>query len=113
MTSVESQLQKISKQALRAFLTFAESVLPPHGPLASSVNKSIFVEHVHNALIQVGNVIDCDIGYQEFTIDIAVRHLKKKSIYTLAILLDSQSYVSCHNARDRDRLHDAVLEQLD
>jgi hypothetical protein len=99
-------------KALKAFLTFAESGLPYNGFKATSVQQCFFVEHVRNALIQAGIVVDCAIGYQGFTIDIAVRHPTRASTFILAILLDSHAYVSSHNARDRDRLHDLVLEQL-
>jgi DNA polymerase III delta prime subunit len=102
----------IGIKALKAFLTFAESGLPSHVSSAASVNKCFFVEQIRDTLIQAGIIVDCDIGYQGFTIDIAVRHPKKASTYICAILLDSHTYVSSNNARDRDRLHDIVLEQL-
>jgi len=99
-------------KALKAFLTFAESGVPSQGSSAASANDCSFLKHVRDALVLAGISVECAIGYQGFTIDIAVRHPKKESTYILAILLDSHAYVSSHNARDRDRLHDLVLEQL-
>ena len=100
-------------QAFRDFLAFAESghlqqpKLPPEpgpdSPFESSVAKTLKDE---------GFEIETQVGVAGYFIDIAVRDPARPGRYLIGVECDGATYHSAKSARDRDRLRQAVLENL-
>jgi very-short-patch-repair endonuclease len=58
-----------------------------------------------------GYAVDTQVGCSSFKIDLALKH-PHSSNYLLAIECDGATYHSSKNARDRDRLRQAILENM-
>jgi very-short-patch-repair endonuclease len=71
---------------------------------------SPFETAVYDAVRGLGYEVVPQVGSQGFFIDLAVRDPRQPGRYLLAIECDGASYHSSVNARDRDRLRQAVLE---
>ncbi|MDR2140867.1 MAG: DUF4011 domain-containing protein [Deltaproteobacteria bacterium] len=72
--------------------------------------ESPFEESVYNFLRQQGYEVETQVGCSNFRIDLAVRHPKYANHFVLGVECDGASYHASRNARDRDRLRQAVLE---
>jgi len=97
---------------LKAFLKYAQTreyVLPQE---TGREMDSPFEEAVYQSVLNLGYEVVPQVGSQGFFIDLAVRDPRKPGRYLLAIECDGASYHSSANARDRDRLRQAVLEGL-
>lgn len=97
---------------LKAFLNYAktrEYELPEE---TGREMDSPFEESVYEAICGLGYDVVPQVGSQGFFIDMAIRHPHHSGQYLLAVECDGASYHSSANARDRDRLRQAVLESL-
>jgi len=73
---------------------------------------SPFEEDVYNVLVQSGYDVSTQIGCSGYRIDMAVRNPKNKDIFSIGIECDGATYHSSRIARERDRLRQAVLEDM-
>ena len=99
-------------RALQAFLRYAQT-----RELTSTVGSgrepdSPFEVDVIHAIQNMGYEVEPQVGTCGFFIDIAVRDPEKPGRFVLAVECDGASYHSSATARDRDRIRQAVLEDL-
>ncbi len=73
---------------------------------------SSFEEAVYDFLILNGYSIKTQVGCSGYRIDMAVMHPTMDGVYVLGIVCDGLSYHSARTARERDRLRQAVLEDM-
>lgn len=73
---------------------------------------SPFEEEVLATLQRLGYAVEVQVGAAGFFIDIAVLDTNAPSRYLIGIECDGAAYHSARSARDRDRLRQAVLEDL-
>ena len=101
---------------LRSFLEFAR-----RGPaalanldrrLGTADHDSPFEAQVAAALREHGYETHAQVGCSGYRIDLAVVHPDYPGAYLLGVECDGASYHSSRNARDRDKLRQAVLEGL-
>ena len=101
---------------LRNYIDFAIN-----GPsvLLSQITESDLVEHdspfeeaVYNFLNRKGYKLGTQVGCSGYRIDMAVKHPTISGRYVLGIECDGASYHSARTARERDRLRQAVLEDM-
>lgn len=108
--------QAIGVRHFKTFLDYAD-----RGPGAinqatslsgHSHHDSPFEKAVCDALRARGWDVDLQVGCAGYRIDLAVRCPHRPGRYLLGIECDGASYHSAQTARDRDRLRQAVLENL-
>lgn len=110
-----SKTQTRGPTLLRAFLDYAE-----RGPVALKASveieaaefDSLFEEQVFAELTSRGLCLHRQIGCSGYRIDLAVVDPNQPGRYLLGIECDGATYHSSATARDRDRLRQAVLEDL-
>jgi very-short-patch-repair endonuclease/DNA polymerase III delta prime subunit len=73
---------------------------------------SPFETAVYNYLVANGYDVATQVGCSGYRIDMAARHPKYKGRFALGIECDGASYHSARTARERDRLRQAVLENM-
>lgn len=99
---------------LKDFLSFARN--PELGVRERAVSQggveSPFEENVKAALEQRGLNIATQVGCSGFRIDLAVVHPNHPGQFILGVECDGAAYHSTQAARDRDRLRQAVLENM-
>jgi very-short-patch-repair endonuclease len=99
-------------RALKSYLTYAKTGTLEQPKDTTRPPDSDFEIVVAKALRERGYEVAPQVGTAGYFIDIAVRHPKKAGAYILAIECDGATYHSGRSARDRDRLRQAVLENL-
>lgn len=101
---------------LRAYIDFAIN-----GPasIMKEITESDIVEHdspfeeaVYNFLNRKGYKLGTQVGCSGYRIDMAVKHPTISGRYVLGIECDGAAYHSARTARERDRLRQAVLEDM-
>lgn len=106
----------IGAEHLKVFLDYAA-----RGPRAITEARSLtpgadfdspFEKSVYDALVARGHRVDIQVGCSGYRVDLAVQHPESPGRYILGIECDGASYHSAATARDRDRLRQAVLEDL-
>ena len=107
-----SRLKRDGPRVLKKFLEFAKTgniddKLPTGEPADST-----FEIDVANVIHGLGYHVDHQVGSAGFRIDLGVRPKKKPGKYILAVECDGATYHSALWARERDRLRQAVLENL-
>lgn len=98
------QFMQFAMRGARAFATFATAPLGDH--------ESPFESAVAERLRALGWVVHSQIGASNFRIDLAVVDPEEQGSYLAGIECDGATYHRGATARDRDRLRQAVLEQL-
>lgn len=99
-------------KVLKRFLKYAQTGVIEIPLETHKEADSIFEVEVAKKIGALGYEVEPQVGSQGFFIDIAIRHPEKKGAYLLAVECDGASYHSSANARDRDRLRQAVLESV-
>jgi very-short-patch-repair endonuclease len=99
---------------LKGYLDFAEKgkFALLRGITEEGVSESPFEESVYNLLITKGIKVQKQIGCSGYRIDLAVVDDNLPGKYILGIECDGAHYHSSSTARDRDRLRQQVLEEL-
>lgn len=101
---------------LRSYIDFAVN-----GPSAiiRETTESEVVEHdspferaVYNFLDRRGYKLGTQVGCSGYRIDMAVKHPSLSGRYVLGVECDGAAYHSARTARERDRLRQAVLEEM-
>lgn len=110
-----SRTQSLGAKLLREYLDYAENGeialerLPSKNPYEE--NDSEFEKEVYEFLKEKGFNVDTKVGCSSFKIDLALKH-PNSSDYLLAIECDGTSYYYSKSTRDRDRLHQEILERM-
>lgn len=99
-------------RALKAFLQYAESGDLPHYEQTGREPDSPFELEVKEVIESFGYEVHAQVGSAGYYIDLAIVDPTAKGRYMLAVECDGASYHSSRSARDRDRLRQAVLEDL-
>ncbi|MDK2831241.1 DUF3320 domain-containing protein [Methanolobus sp. WCC1] len=102
----------VGVKALKVFMDFAEN------RTLSSVNKekeqcSSFEKSVYDFLCDCGYKVEKKVGCAGYLVDMAIVDSKCQGRYILGIECDADKYHSSHVARDRDRLSQQILENLE
>lgn len=69
-------------------------------------------DYVATQIRSMGCVVDCQVGVDGYSIDLAVRHPSWPYGYILGVECDGATYHSSRSARDRDRHRQEILENL-
>ncbi len=99
----------------KAFLDYAErgpDALPAYDQGSLGPAESLFEEAVAEALEQKGWEVRTQVGVSGFRIDLAILHPERAGNYLCGIECDGAQYHSSATARDRDKIRQAVLEEL-
>ena len=97
--------------ALKSYLQFAQTgVIEVPTPVGDA--ESPLESDVGQAVRSLGYEVEHQVGTSGFRIDLAVRDPKTPGRYLLGVECDGATYHSARWARDRDRLRQAVLENL-
>ena len=105
----------VGVQHLKAFLDYAERgsiALPSCDEGSLGPAESPFEEAVANALRAKGWEVRTQIGASGFRVDLGVVHPDYAGSYLAGIECDGARYHSSATARDRDKIRQAVLENL-
>jgi very-short-patch-repair endonuclease len=96
--------------ALKTFLHYAQTGQLELARSAASREPSPFEQVVKKAMETLGYQVHAQVGLAGLFLDLAVVDPKDPNRYLLAIECDGPAYRACRSARDRDRLHQAALE---
>jgi very-short-patch-repair endonuclease len=105
----------VGAQLLKGYLEYAEKGVDTLGRAiahTTSETESPFEAEVAEALLRHGLEPVPQVGCGGFRIDLALRHPDHSGVYCLGIECDGATYHSSKSARDRDRLRQAILENL-
>jgi very-short-patch-repair endonuclease len=105
-----SQARGVS--SLKIFLNYAETGRMDNPRENCSYDDSPFEDAVVQTLAHEGLIVHRQVGSAGFFIDIAIVDPAQQGRYLLGIECDGATYHSARSARDRDRLRQAVLENL-
>ena len=96
--------------ALKTFLHYARTGQLELARSADSREPSPFEQVVKKAIETLGYQVHAQVGLAGLFLDLAVVDPRDPNRYLLAIECDGPAYRACRSARDRDRLHQAALE---
>ena len=100
---------------LKAFLDYAERgsmALPAYDEGSVGPAENAFEDAVAEALRRRGWEVRTQVGVSGFRIDLAIVHPDRAGAYLCGIECDGARYHSSATARDRDKVRQAVLEEL-
>lgn len=115
MLAEQVHVQPTSKpgvKALKGYLAFAQTGVLEQAQFSGREPDSDFEVEVAEALRSRGFEVVAQVGVAGYFLDLAVKHPRKPDAYLAAIECDGATYHSSLSARDRDRLRQAVLEDL-
>lgn len=118
MTHHQIDLNRTNAQGarhLREFLRYAQEQganVIGDNHVRTAQHDSDFEREVAEILESYGYVVDAQVGCGGYRIDLGVRHPVEAGVYVLGVECDGAAYHSGATARDRDRLRQAVLENL-
>jgi very-short-patch-repair endonuclease len=99
-------------RVLKEFLEYAASGTIHHGRQTGQEPDSDFERWFLSRLKSAGYVAHPQVGVAQYRIDIGVVHPEKPGSYIIGLECDGATYHSSKSARDRDRLRQSVLEEL-
>lgn len=112
-------LEKVSSEGvkmLRSYIEFAQQgIVALEKELTFNYDldfDSPFEEAVYDFLQSKGYNVVTQVGCSGFRIDMAVKHPTKSGKFAIGIECDGAAYHSSRTARERDRLRQAVLEDM-
>jgi len=98
--------------ALKSFLEFAETRMLAAADLPREDTDSPFEDAVYAVLDAQGLIVRKQVGCAGYRVDLAVVDPEQPGSYLLGIECDGAKYHSSPVARDRDRLRQQILEDL-
>ncbi|PUA26968.1 MAG: hypothetical protein B0W54_20750 [Cellvibrio sp. 79] len=112
-----SRTSSTAVEHLKQYLDFAErgpKALPEQASAAYGIDQfdSDFEQAVSYALREKGWKVQTQVGVSKFKIDLGIRHPDKPGIYLAGVECDGATYHGSPSARDRDRVRQAILENL-
>ncbi|OSJ29693.1 hypothetical protein BSZ19_26165 [Bradyrhizobium japonicum] len=99
-------------RVLKEFLEYAASGTIQHGRQTGQEPDSDFERWFLSRLKSAGYVAHPQVGVAQYRIDIGVVHPDRPGSYIIGLECDGATYHSSKSARDRDRLRQSVLEEL-
>jgi very-short-patch-repair endonuclease len=99
-------------RVLKEFLEYAASGTIHHGRQTGQEPDSDFERWFLSRLKSAGYIAHPQVGVAQYRIDIGVVHPEKPGSYIIGLECDGATYHSSKSARDRDRLRQSVLEEL-
>lgn len=99
-------------QALKHFLLYAETKVLDESLSGPPPTESPFEAAVRDVLEDADHQVDTQVGVASYRVDLAVVDEHDPGRYLLGIECDGAMYHHARSARDRDRLRQAVLEQM-
>lgn len=99
-------------RAFKEYLTYAQTGILDQPRYTGREPDSEFEIVVADELRKRGLEVVPQVGVASYRIDLAIRHPEKPGSYILGVECDGATYHSSPSARDRDRLRQAVLEDL-
>lgn len=116
-TDIETErISAEGPKLLRSYIDFAingPSVILREAVVSDIVeHDSPFEAAVYNFLERKGYKLATQVGCSGYRIDIAVKHPSISGRYVIGIECDGAAYHSARTARERDRLRQAVLEDM-
>jgi len=100
-------------RVLKEYLTYSMTgQLPEKNASSHTPEPSEFSIFVANRLQDMGYEVVIECGVSGFFIDIAIRHPDYPNSFILGVECDGWTYHSSKSARDRDRLRQTSLENL-
>jgi very-short-patch-repair endonuclease len=115
MTADDIKILPTSSRGLRAFkgyLHFAKTGVLDQATFSGREPDSDFEIQVATLLQARGYGVVAQVGVAGYFIDLAIKHPTRRDSFILGIECDGRTYHSSLSARDRDRLRQAVLEDL-
>ncbi|PKP75002.1 MAG: hypothetical protein CVT84_05525 [Alphaproteobacteria bacterium HGW-Alphaproteobacteria-6] len=107
-----SRVSREGPRVLKRFLDYAKTgIMDLREPTGLDAD-SPFEEDVAAVIRSLGFIADTQVGTAGFRIDIGVRHPDRPGQYLVAVECDGAAYHSALWARERDRLRQAILENL-
>lgn len=112
-------LERTSSEGVRMLRSYMEFAI--QGPIALAGELTVsdivalespFEESVYNFLVSKGYNVSSQVGCSGYRIDLAVKHPTLSGVYVLAVECDGATYHSARTARERDRLRQAILEDI-
>ncbi len=100
-------------RALKQYLRYARTGLLQQADEGSDQAVNAFEQSVGNILKENGYEVVPQVGVAGFFIDLGVKHPTKPGAFLFGIECDGAGYHSERSARDRDRLRQEILENLD
>lgn len=112
-----SRTSATAVEHLKHYLEFAERgprALAEQATAAYGIDQfdSDFEQAVSFALREKGWKVQTQVGVSKFRIDLGVLHPDKPGVYLAGIECDGATYHGSPSARDRDRVRQAILENL-
>lgn len=107
-----ARINAFGVQVLRTYLGFARTGVLELPELADRDDESPFEDAVFKALVRRGHQVRRQVGQAGYFIDLAIADPEKPGRMILGIECDGATYHSSRSARERDRLRQAVLENL-
>jgi very-short-patch-repair endonuclease len=99
-------------RVLKEFLEYAASGTIQHGRQTGQEPDSDFERWFLSRLKSAGYIAHPQVGVAQYRIDIGIVHPDKPGSYIVGLECDGATYHSSKSARDRDRLRQSVLEEL-
>ena len=97
-------------------MIFARTGRLPLTVTQNQSNRKLLPESIEadikNELEKRGYTVHSFVGTSDYQVDLAVVDPKHPERYILALETDSGSYKDAHNARDRNRIRNTVMENL-
>ena len=108
-----NKVSSLGVRMLRSYIEFAQQGIAALEKHSENVEvDSPFEEAVCGFLRSKGYDVETQVGCSEFRIDMAVRDSVRKDRFVLGIECDGRTYHNSRTARERDRLRQAVLEDM-
>ncbi|REK06108.1 MAG: DUF4011 domain-containing protein [Acidobacteria bacterium] len=98
-------------EALKHYLHFAETGQLDETRDSGSLPDSVFEQEVFQALRSRNLLVERQVGFGPYRIDLALKDPEQPGRFALGIECDGATYHSTAWARDRDRLRQEVLEK--
>lgn len=107
-----TRISRDGPRVLKRFLEFAKSGNLDQRLISGFEADSPFEEDVAQVITSLGYPVDPQVGSSGFRIDLGVRHPEQTGQFILAVECDGATWHSALWARERDRLRQAILEDL-
>ncbi|HBV85321.1 MAG TPA: DNA/RNA helicase [Desulfosporosinus sp.] len=111
--------ERISSEGPKLLRSYIDFAINGPSVILGETTESDIAEHdspfeaaVYNFLDRKGYNLGTQVGCSGYRIDMAVKHPSKYGRYVIGIECDGAAYHSARTARERDRLRQAVLEDM-
>ena len=112
-------VERISSEGPKLLRSYIDFAINGPSTIIKETTESDVVEHdspfeaaVYNFLDRKGYKLGTQVGCSGYRIDMAVKHPSINGRYVIGIECDGAAYHSARTARERDRLRQAVLEDM-